>query len=505
MVTTLAKLVWNPMRGFDDSSPEHAVSMDMATQILNMEIVENGIKKRDGASNVNTTIITATGTVWQMDTFNKSDGTTQELIETNDGKVRNVSELSANVIAGFTTANPVYSTQLLDVMIYADGATAMRTWNGAASGIITASPIGKYVETHLEKLWTAGISGSLSLISSSATGDYSTWSGAGTADINVSQNDGQTIKGIKVLKNDLIIYKNKSTYKLLGFGPASYQVVPIDQNKGCVEHRTIQNTGNFHLFAGDDGLYLCDGISVEKVSDYQDAIWGTRNKTRSQFMDSTLYTERGEYIVSFPVGSASQNTITLVYYYRDLWKDELGRFHIPCVKWTGINMASMHTSKIGSTNAEVVYYGDYSGFIKQRDTSKADAGSSITTLVDSPLVQGESLGATVNLRRAYLPIVNNVGRILAYYNFREDDTSWVQAESILGTGNSTGDEIGISFEIGISAIGISGDDSYIQRVNYNGVQNKRVKIRFSQASDIRTWQMDGPIELYVKSRGHQDG
>ena len=503
MATTLSQQPWLPIRGFDDSSPQHTVTMDMATAVLNMEIVERGLKKRDGSSNVNTTIISATATVWQMDTLNLSDDTSQELVNTSDGKVRNVAELSASVIQGFSVTIPVYSTQLLDTMIYAQGATAMRTWSGAVSGVITASPSGKYVTTHLESLWTAGIDGNLSLISKSATGDIHTWSGAGTADINVSQNDGQVIKGHGVLKNDIIIYKNRSAYKIIGFDSDTYQVVSIDKNYGCTEHRTIQDTGEFHLLAGDNGLYLCDGSRVAKVSDYQDTIWATRNKTRSAYMDSALFREKGEYHVSFPVGSATENTVTLVYYYRSLWTDEFGRVHIPCVTWTGINMASVHSSKMGSTNVDVMYYGDYSGFIKVRDTSKSDSDTSISSYIDSPMVEGASIADTVNLRRCYVPFVNNVGNVSAYYSTEENATSWTLAESMAGAGASSGDGIGETFEIQVSAIGSSDPATRIERVNYNGAQARRVKVRFRQDSDKRTWQINAPIELYMKQRGHK--
>jgi len=503
MGTTLSQQPWHPIRGFDDSSPQHTVTMDMATAMLNMEIVERGLKKRDGTSNVNTTIISGTATVWQMDTFNKSDNTSQELVNTSDGKVRNVADISASVIEGFSVTTPVYSTQLLDTMIYAQGATAMRTWNGSTSGTISASPNGMYITTHLESLWTAGIDGNFSLVSKSAVGDIHTWSGDGTADINVSQNDGQVIKGLEVLKNDIIIYKNRSVYKILGFSSATYQVVSIDKNYGCIEHRTIQDTGEFHLFAGDNGLYLCDGSRVAKVSDYQDTIWNTRNKTRSAFMDSALFKEKGEYHVSFPIGSATQNTITLVYYFKDLWTDEFGRVHIPCVEWTGINMASIHSSKTGSTNEDVMYYGDYSGFIKVRDTSKSDSDVSISSYIDSPMVEGASVADTVNLRRCYIPVVNNVGDVSAYYSTQENDTSWILAESMAGAGSSSGDGIGETFEIEVSAIGSSDPNTRIERVNYNGAQARRVKVRFRQDSDKRTWQINAPIELYMKQRGHK--
>jgi hypothetical protein len=502
MATTLAQQTWAPFRGFDDTSPEHNVSMDMATNAINVEIMERAIKKRQGTEKVNSTIITATATVLHMDTLNLSNGTSTELVYTSDGNLRNQADLTGSIIPGFATGEPIYSTQILDTMIFAQGATAMRTYDGSTTGIITASPFGKYLETHLEKLWTAGIDGQLSLVSCSATGDVHTWAGSGTADINISQNDGTVITGIKALRSDLIVYKEKSVYKIIGFSSDTFQAIQVDKNYGCVAQRTIQDCGDFHLFAGTDGLYMCDGNRVAKVSGYQDTIWSTRNKTRSEYMTSTLFKDNGEYIVSFATGSATTNTITLVYYYDRAWTDEMGQLHLPCAKWTGIEPASLHTSVITASKNPIMYIGDYSGYIKKRTPDEADDGAEIESYIDSPMVEGSSVATTVNLRRMFVPVVNNPGDISAYYSTQENTTSWVLAESMAGAAGSLGDEIGITFEIGVSSIGSADPDSRIERVNFNGVQARRVKVRLYQKSDIRTWEINNPIELFMKERGH---
>jgi hypothetical protein len=168
-------------------------------------------------------------------------------------------------------------------------------------------------------------------------------------------------------------------------------------------------------------------------------------------------------------------------------------------------MASIHSSKIGSTNAEILYFGDYTGFIKKRTTAKSDSGTSIVSYIDSPARSAASISQTKNQRRMYIPVESNVGRLCVYYNYGDNDSDWTLAEELLGTGGSTGDEIGISFEIGVSAIGISGSDSYIQRVNFSGVQGRRIKTRIRQDSDIRTWEINGPVEFHDKYRGHKDG
>jgi len=505
MPATLIKDTWFPIRGFDDTSPPHDVSMDMASNILNIQRTEKGVEKRDGYDKVNETILTATATVLHQDTLNLSNGTSFEIFNTSDGKIRTQADVSASILEGFATGQPVYTEQLLDTMIFAQGATAMRTYDGTSSGTITASPHGKYITEHLEQLWTAGIDGQLSLISASAVGDIHTWSGAGTADINVAQNDGTKVTGLAEFKNDLIIFKEKSIYKLIGFDAASFQVVNVAKNIGCVEHRTIRNVGSGLVFAFEDGVYFYDGSQVAKVSGFQQMIWNTFNKTRYGFWDSVVQTDRKEYILTVPVGSATENTIQLVYYYDQLWKDEQNRIHMPSYEWSGINMASVHVSKIGSTNVDILYVGDYTGFIKKRTASKSDDGALMTTYIDSPQRSARSISSTKNQRRMYVPVENNVGDLDVYYSINDDDTSWILAESMSGQGGSTGDGIGETFQIGVSQIGVAGSNSTVQRVNFNGAQGRRIKTRLRQDSAIRTWEINGPIEIYDKFRGHKHG
>lgn len=505
MTTTLQQISWFPLNGLDNTTAPHRVTWDCASDLLNIEIIDGNIKKRDGYEKLVTTQISATASVIGQSGLDLSNGTSYDLFHLNTGKIVKLETnvASADIIKGFTTGENIYATQLLDELIVGQGVTALRTWDGTVTGIITASPFGKYMTTHLEKLWVAGISGNLSLVSCSATGDTKTWSGTGTADINVSQNDGTNVTGMAVLRGDLIIFKERSIWKLVGTTAATVQLYNIAQNVGCIEHRTIKNTGDMLLFAWVDGIYAFDGSSVSKLSWFQDDTWNTINRTQYDMVDAEVFPGNKEYIISFPVGSATTNTKTLVYYYDRLWKTQDGRTHAPAVLWTGVNMASLRRSRVGSTKTDILYVGDYTGYVKKRTTAKSDDGTAINTYIDSPFAASTGVSTTINLRRAFLPFYKNSGTISAQWSTTDDSTSWTTARVINLSGG--GDALGTTFQIGVSAIGSPGDESTIVRTNFNGVQERRLKIRLTSNDALRTWKLENPVELWWKPRGHKDG
>ena len=504
MATSLKAQKWNPVRGYDDTSPPQDVRLDMASNLLNIERTDRGVKKRGGIEVSLSSAVSASADILHQDTFDLSDGTTYEVFFDSNGKGYYQSD-PTQFIEGFASGEPVYTEQFLDTLIIAQGVTAMRTWDGTSTGTISASPKGKYIATHLEKLWTAGIDGQLSLVSVSTTGDFNTWSGDGTADINISQNDGQEITGLAVFRNDMIVFKENSIYKIIGFTSTTFQVINVAKNIGCTDHRTIRNTGDFLIFAYLDGVYIFDGQSAKKISAYQDDTWSGLNRTRFDFFDSTIMPDAKMYLLTVPTGSGTTNSKILTYYYDDIFQDDTGNVHLPCFKWEGIEASSLHASRTGSTNSEILYLGGYLGQIYKQSTEESDLGVAIETFVDSPLRSDSSIAQTKNQRRMYIPMVFNVGTVNVYYNYLDNDTDWTLAEAIEGEGGIVGDGIGVDFEIGVSSIGSGGGGSDIFRVNFNGVQARRIKTRISQTSASRTWEINGAMEFYDKFRGHKDG
>jgi hypothetical protein len=90
--------------------------------------------------------------------------------------------------------------------------------------------------------------------------DYSAANGGGV--INV----GGKVTGLKVFREQLIIFTEQQIRRLVGNTAADYQLQPITENMGCVSSDTIQEIGGDIMFLAADGLRLLS--ATEKIGDF---------------------------------------------------------------------------------------------------------------------------------------------------------------------------------------------------------------------------------------------
>ena len=198
-------------------------------------------------------------------------------------------------------------------MILLDGTNIPRTWTGATTGEITSAPTGaSYGDTHLNKFWVTGIAGDLSKVSYSATGDFDTWTGAGTGAFNVNQNDGDVCKGLKSFNsNEIIIFKERSMWKNIGDTSANFRVISVDKNVGCVSNRSIENfRGGLLIWAARDGLYVYDGSNwlFVPMTSTSTSTTSTSSTSTSTTSSSTSSTSSSTSTTSSSSSSSSTST-----------------------------------------------------------------------------------------------------------------------------------------------------------------------------------------------------
>ena len=76
--------------------------------------------------------------------------------------------------------------------------------------------------------------------------DFSAASGGGS----IKLDDASTITGLKVFRDQLIIFTERSIYRLVGQSIANFQLTPITRDLGCTEPDTIQEVGGDVMFFG---------------------------------------------------------------------------------------------------------------------------------------------------------------------------------------------------------------------------------------------------------------
>lgn len=224
MTSTLQGVTWFPAQGLIDSLPSHDVPLTACGNGYDFIISDSTeLSKRPGYEDINASAVSSSPSITSLMSLYLSSGTKYELAGCANGSVWRFDQVSGDAptgtvtaspfIAGtFSTTQPIDFTQFLDIGVFLDGSVTAKTWDGTSSGQITAIPaasIGapKYGELHLNKFFIAGIAGALSSVAYGQTGSlYGDYTGSGTGQFNVDQNDGSVVKGLKSFSsNELVI------------------------------------------------------------------------------------------------------------------------------------------------------------------------------------------------------------------------------------------------------------------------------------------------------------
>lgn len=198
-----------------------------------------------------------------------------------------------------------------------------------------------------------------------------------TSFIEVAMNDGQQITGIKVLGNNLIIFKTRSIYIVSFTGDPDIPFIlqgggKANSDVGCVSHFSIQEVQNGLVFLSFDGLYYFDGFNSQKMSDRINPTILGLNLTRLTQCRSMVQRNKHRYLFSIPSSSSSTNDTVIT------WDWYLNAFSV----YTGVSAAAMCTTYSNGFQ-ENIYFGDYSGFYYQMDTGSDDFPLNVRTAINA--------------------------------------------------------------------------------------------------------------------------
>lgn len=205
--------------------------------------------------------------------------------------------------------------------------------------------------------------------------DPTTW--FGTSWIECSFGDGQPITGIRVLGNQLIVFKTRSIYALTFTGDPTFPFVFAGGGKtnsavGCVAPSSIQECQNGLVFLSFDGLYYFDGQSSTKMSDKINPTMLGLNTDQWQNARSMLQHKKHRYLIALPSASSNTNDTIIT------WDYYLNAFSI----YQGMNPGAMSAS-FAQGFQEAIYFQDFSGWTYQADTGLDDYPLNVQTAINS--------------------------------------------------------------------------------------------------------------------------
>lgn len=342
----------------------------------------------------------------------------------------------------------------------------------------------KYVEAYNNYLFMANVSvGSTTYptrIYWSNLQDPTTW--LTTSFIEVSMNDGQSITGMKVLGDNLIIFKTRSIYSISFTGdPDIPFILPgggkTNSDVGCVAPFSIQEVTNGLVFLSFDGLYYFDGTNSTKISDRINPTILGLNNTRLSQTRSMVQHNKHRYIFSVPSSSSSTNDTVIT------WDWYLNAFSV----YTGLNAASM-SATFASGFQEKIYFGDYAGFYYQMDNGADDFPLNVRTAINSYYYTNWKPFSNILDEKAIPHVVvyfqsNNGILTFAYaYDFNTSDT--YSQTFTTTTGIST---YGTAV-YGVATYGGTGGGQ--QRLDLDG-RGRVIRFKFSNANLGETFRIDG--------------
>ena len=246
-------------RGVNDQLPNiKKIEDDHLVELTNFNYVpasENSVHlhEREGTTkDVLATNLTG-GTVIQGLNFTEFTGGTETIFAYDDKLYRQValSGTSPQIMLSGVSDKMHDFAMLEDRLIIANGTDVLRemAYQGTPSTLAGSPPVGRFLHTWHNFVFTAGISGSLTTLRWSALGDKDTWPAANQQD----QPHGE-ITGIGSLGNVFYIFFKNKIRTLIGYTTGDF-VFQDFRDIGCVSHYGIVSNGTTLFFPASDGIY----------------------------------------------------------------------------------------------------------------------------------------------------------------------------------------------------------------------------------------------------------
>lgn len=187
----------------------------------------------------------------------------------------------------------------------------------------TYAPQGRYIELHHNRLWIAGeyqnpdrIYFSTSNVYGYDIEDFTYPIEEGEANqhggfVDVRSYDGGRIIGMKVIFDNLVVFKEKNIYKIYGDNPENFQLVQMFNSNGAIADSSIISCNNGAYFLNYDGIYYYNGTSAIKVSGKIDSVFKDMNKSYAK--NAVACFKDNKYYLSIPVYQSEKNNILIEY------------------------------------------------------------------------------------------------------------------------------------------------------------------------------------------------
>lgn len=266
-------------------------------------------------------------------------------------------------------------------------------------------PRPQYCETHADHVVVGGWSVHPGVFYYSDLYNDTQFDGASAGEVNISD----TITGIKVFRNDLIIFGRNGIRKFVNINDSTNAALQdVTKNIGCLDGFSIQEIGGDLVFLAPDGIRTVaattriDDIELSSISSkIQSLINDVTSNISNYQLSSTVIRSKNQYRLFYTnagTGKLAQKGITGTF--------KIANTGAPVWEWTelqGFNVACM-ASGFDVTNVERIYHGDYNGYIHAHDIGNSLDGDDVYAEYKTPDIDYGDVGIRKTLHYIKLSI-----------------------------------------------------------------------------------------------------
>jgi len=312
-----------------------------------------------------------------------------------------------------------------------DGVNAPALYDGSTFTALVSAPTDVISSTQVIAFKNHLFFGSLDLLTfTSPFLDTNFDAGDGAGNIRI----GDNITGLSVFREQLIIFTEKSIFKLTGTSLSTFVLAPITLDIGCIDGDTIQEIGGDIMFLTEDGLRLLS--ATDRIGDFG---LGVVSKTIQNVMtkfiasasifSSVVLRSKSQYrVFAFNpniIGSASKGIIGTQF-------SPQGGEDMAWAEIRGMEVFAASSKVVDAK--EIIVFSSNTGFLFKMEDGNSFDGSNIAAEYLSPFMPINDPRTRKAIYKVYL-YTDPVGSVNFDFNlkFDYDELNSVQPESITFT------------------------------------------------------------------------
>ncbi len=208
--------------------------------------------------------------------------------------------------------------------------------------------------------------------------DFSAANGAGSLSL------GSEIEGLKVFRDQLIIFTKRSIHKLVGNSISDFNLSPITLDIGCTAKETIQEVGGDIMYLSSDGIRLLS--ATDRIGDFGLAVASAPIKKDTEYFlklannfSSLVIREKAQYRI-FGYNAATPSDLS-----PGLLATKFSAQGADSIAWATLKGMKVNVSdSLITGNSETIVFGNDSGYVYKMEFGSSFDSENIRCVYESP-------------------------------------------------------------------------------------------------------------------------